>query len=153
GHGHLAERAVRVGVRGRGAATRATETCLYLPAEGGAVRTPTDSFGALGTDRLSPPAVDAPKDPFVPVPREVAPADPLPLPAFPLSASPAPLSSRPSSLSLAPPLPASPAAIVPPASPAVARLAAARGPASPACGFTFEQDDPTDDTVLAGHGA
>jgi hypothetical protein len=137
GHGHLAEREVRVSVRGRGAATRRTETRLYLPAEGGTVQTPTDSFGALGTDRLSPPKVDAPKDPFVPDPREA-------------------LSSRPISLSLAPPPPAStssPAVPPPPTSPAVARLAASLGPASPACGFAFEQDDPTDDSVLAGRGA
>jgi hypothetical protein len=268
GHGHLAEREVRVSVRGRGAATRATETRLCLPAEGGTVQPPTDSFGAFGTDRLSPPKVDAPKDPSVPTPREEAaggtkltvltdlaeepagPAAPWPdasggafgapaatdpssrldaargtletldaakgtletlnvprvplatsgtphLPAgsaslppvaslppgsppavsppaasppagspsaasppsaFPLSASPAPLSSRPISLSLAPPLPASPpgfppAASPPPTSPGVARLAASLGPASPACGFAFEQDDPADDTVLAGHGA
>jgi hypothetical protein len=203
GHGHLVERAVRVGVRGRGAATRATETRLYLPAEGGTVRTPTDSFGALGTDRLSPPEVDAPKDPFVPVPRgeapggtkltvlndeaeepagppgpagpSVSPPSVSPPSGSPLSGSPASLSSRPISLSLAPPLPASPstsspstsspptsssAASVPPTSPtspAVARLAASLGPASPACGFAFEQDDPADDpaddTVLAGRGA
>ena len=66
GHGRLTTREVRVSVRGRGAATRPAEASLCLPA--------TDSFGALGTDRLSPPEAGAPKDSFstLPTPRKPA---------------------------------------------------------------------------------
>lgn len=71
GHGHLAAREVRVTARGRGAATRPVETWLNLPGAQGvltSVRMLTDSFGASGIDRLSPPSPDAPKDP-IPTPR------------------------------------------------------------------------------------
>jgi hypothetical protein len=71
GHGHLAVREVRVTARGRGAAARPVEARLNLP--GGKdvltdVRMLTDSFGASGTDRLSPPSPDAPKDPLATLP-------------------------------------------------------------------------------------
>ena len=122
GHGHLTTREVRVSVRGRGAATRTAQARLCLPA--------TDSFGAFGTDRLSPPTADAPKDParltVLPATAE-APTPTPPRPAAlkdPFEASDTPEGS------FGAPAPRRPEVISPRS-------------------VTFEQADP----VLAGHGA